>query len=437
MKCWLATALFLAGCAGTSPSISTSATTPPVAQPSRSEVEAAQASFPQQNALWADPAQHDFSDNPGLLKRILSSPHGYYRFINRRFTQAVCRCFRDLLPAMPTVNLHGDAHVEQYAITSRTRGLVDFDAATTGPPILDLVRFGVSIYLTAHHQGWTPMAPSLYESFLDGYQDALADPSARPEDPALVAQLRAGNPVDPVAFLRESTALMMPLEPELEARVREALAISFARIRRSSDFGEEADFFAIKKLGGFGLGIGSALSEKYLIRVEGPTVRDEDDVIFEAKELQSLGPGGCTDGAERVDPVRVLAVRSRFEPVPERYLGYARIDDRSFWMHDWQPSYLEMDAEGDLGDPEDFAEIVYDVGFQLGRGHPEKIASPRDAELRDELRSMLEGRRGRLHHEVAVLHQQVIEAWQSFVQRVAKLPSSSAAAGESNAALAP
>jgi hypothetical protein len=379
------------------------------------------ASYPSHTALWADPAQHDFSDNPGLLERIMRSPHGYYRFINRRFSQAVCRRFRDLLSGMPTVNLHGDAHLEQVAITTRTRGLVDFDDATTGPPVLDLVRFGVSIYLTARQHAWLQMAPAFYEAFLDGYQTALTDPGASVPEPRLVTRLREQHPPPtPAEFLQRSTKLMKPLDPALEARVRAALNESFARMRRPD--GLSASAFAIKEVGGFGLGIGSALSEKYLIRVEGPTPDPDDDLIFEAKELKHLGAVSCVDGGDRIDPVRTLAVRSRFAPVPERYLGYTRIDDRAFWMHDWQASYQELDAEGELGEPADFVEVLYDVGFQLGRGHPERIAAPRDAELRAELLRMLELRRGRLHHEVSVLHQQVIEAWQSFVQRVADEP---------------
>ena len=43
---------------------------------------------------------------------------------------------------MPTVTLHGDPHLEQYAVTDAGRGLTDFDDASKGPAILDLVRFG-------------------------------------------------------------------------------------------------------------------------------------------------------------------------------------------------------------------------------------------------------------------------------------------------------
>ena len=37
------------------------------------------------NPLYIAPAERDFSENPSLLERILSGPHGYYRFINIPF----------------------------------------------------------------------------------------------------------------------------------------------------------------------------------------------------------------------------------------------------------------------------------------------------------------------------------------------------------------
>lgn len=100
-----------------------------------------------QRSLIISPDADEFSQNPKLLARILRGPHGYFRFINEIFAEEVCGRFRDDLGWIPNVNLQGDAPLENYAITERGRGLTDFDAATMGPAVLDLVRFGVSIHL--------------------------------------------------------------------------------------------------------------------------------------------------------------------------------------------------------------------------------------------------------------------------------------------------
>src|SRR3990172_1284671 len=84
------------------------------------------------NPLYVDPATRDFSNNPELLERIKGSPHGYFRFINIEFSKEICRRFQNRLPGTPSFNLHGDAHIEQYAITDLGRGLTDFDDSSTG-----------------------------------------------------------------------------------------------------------------------------------------------------------------------------------------------------------------------------------------------------------------------------------------------------------------
>ncbi len=394
----------------------------PAAPPAeRVTVQAAalELSYPTSNALWADPAQHDFSDNPGLLDRILESPHGYFRFINRRFARAVCRRFREHIASMPTVNLHGDPHLEQYAVTSHYQGLVDFDDATTGPPVLDLVRLGVSIHLAAREKGWSEHRAAFYEAVLDGYAAALEHPDDLPPVPALAHVLEEKGQRSQRDFLETSTQLMEPLAAEKEKAMRETLQPAMARLaRRHLDPGP--GFFAIKKLGGFGLGIGSALSDKYLVRIEGPSPDPLDDVILEVKEIEDLSEVNCVDGPERIDPIRVLAVRSRIAAEAEPFLGHARMGDRAFWIHGWDRAYRELDVEADMASPEAFVELLYAIGFQLGRGHPEQIASPRDDELREDLEQWVRAHRGRLHQEVEVLEDQVYRAWQAFSHRVAR-----------------
>ena len=103
--------------------------------------------------LFVEPSGYDFSENPKLLKRILSSPHGYFRFINIHFGQVVCTRYAEMLSRAPRLNLHGDAHIEQYAVTDLGRGLTDFDDSSSGPGLLDLLRFGVSLRLTLAANG--------------------------------------------------------------------------------------------------------------------------------------------------------------------------------------------------------------------------------------------------------------------------------------------
>jgi len=93
--------------------------------------------------------------SPEVLERMRATPHDYFRFINHEWTARVCDVFASDVPQLPTVQLHGDAHVEQYAITSNAWGLDDFDDSTRGPALVDIVRFLGSIELVAQQRGWS------------------------------------------------------------------------------------------------------------------------------------------------------------------------------------------------------------------------------------------------------------------------------------------
>jgi uncharacterized protein (DUF2252 family) len=84
-----------------------------------------------------------------LRQRLAASPIALFRFVNQAWTREVCTAFAGDLAAMPTARLHGDAHVEQYAVSATSRGIDDFDDSSTGPAVVDIVRFLGSLELTA------------------------------------------------------------------------------------------------------------------------------------------------------------------------------------------------------------------------------------------------------------------------------------------------
>src|SRR5512141_2532878 len=111
---------------------------------------------------------------PDLADKLAATAHQYFRFVNVGFAAETCRLFADAAAQLPEVSLHGDAHVEQYAVTSIGRGLGDFDDCTRGKPVIDLVRFGASVVLAARQKGWPEEERRSLERFLRGYRDGLS-----------------------------------------------------------------------------------------------------------------------------------------------------------------------------------------------------------------------------------------------------------------------
>ena len=114
---------------------------------------------------------------PEFRARLAESPLAFFRFVNRAWTHAVCDAFTGEAPDLPPVRLHGDAHIEQYAVTATARGLDDFDDSARGPVVVDIVRFLGSLELAAKQREWTASLPAAVDAFFAAYRHALESPA--------------------------------------------------------------------------------------------------------------------------------------------------------------------------------------------------------------------------------------------------------------------
>lgn len=366
--------------------------------------------------LPVSPSDPRFSQNPALLDRLMATPHGYYRFINRPFAQAVCGLFKDRVRMMPNVNLHGDAHIEQYTVTDAGVGLTDFDDSSFGPAFLDLVRFGGSLYLAAKQQGLEESFPAAFSAFLDGYRRALDDPESSRPNTAFAEAAKAAFKNDRDGFLTWATGLMAPMSAPA------AFQNGYERYRdlmQQEHPDLPSSFFEVVRSGRFRLGVGSALDEKYLIRIHGPSEVGSDDLILEYKEVRDLSGIDCIHGTDAGGAFRILVSQTRIGDMPHRFLAQVpreRGDPpgaRMYWVHEWAANYQEMEVK-DLTTPEALTEVALDVGIQLGKGHPRAIASPLDSQLRRAQRQLVDEVEVELREAVLSLSARTVTAWEQF-----------------------
>lgn len=359
--------------------------------------------------LDVDASRADIGAHTVLLARLRATPHGFFRFVNAAFTQEVCRRFASLKQPQPSVTLHGDCHVEQYAVTDEGRGLTDFDDSVDGPAYVDIVRFGVSLQLAARQLGWTRDAKWIFEGFERGYRKALIEPDTEAAVPEAARRIAESFVHDRKDSLARAEALMeglQDLSPELEAVRHQVVLDEVAK-----DAGLPAHWFRHKKVGLLRLGVGSALSAKYLIRIEGPTRSDEDDVMVEAKEIVDRESSGCIQVTP--GPSRILAADARLAYQPFRFPGVIHLDGKTFWVHAWTDNYQELNLQSSFRTPSELREVAYDVGVQLGRGHPRRLEGDAAAQLRMEILRSLP--MDRIRYEIRALTDETLRAWRRFV----------------------
>ncbi len=333
------------------------------------------------------PAASRLAAAPAALQQGLrEDPLTYFRFLNTDWAARVCEAFREDLPALPTAILHGDAHLEQYALTATAHGLDDFDDAAHGPSVIDLVRFLGSVDLVARRRGWTADRERVFDRFFDGYSRALADPAYQPAEPAVVARLRARPRKTRPEFLAWGESLMQATTARQRQNAERSLQLveTFVRELRPEI---PAGYFGLKRGGWLRMGVGSALAPKALVRIEGPSPAPEDDVLLEAKQLSRLEGVPCVQVPLSGEAFRVIAAAEQIGRLRHGILLVApRHEDlgpdvRDWWVRTWDETYVEM-AVADLASPDELAEVAHDVGAQLGSANLRHSIPLLEAQLR-------------------------------------------------------
>lgn len=356
---------------------------------------------------------------PEFIDELRDDPFQYYRFINVPFSEAVCAELGAELDTMPVVNLHGDAHLEQYAMTSEGRGLADFDDSSTGPALLDIVRFASSIEIAAEARGLGDASVAV-ASFLRGYRQGLEEPDMVAPEPAFVTEVRSGFGEGRADFLAMCEGIMESLEPSLEADVREAARIYAERLIEASDRDWADHHFDVVSVGGLNIGTGSRLDAKFLVRFEAESLEPDDDVVVEFKEVRDLSGISCLSTGTGGGAFRVLIGHARIGGESDPYLApVPRLEtgifaETLFWGRAWEDHYQEFETDADYVTLEALEEMAFDVGAQLGRGHIQHIAAPLDAQLRVEMRALLDQMDAELLPLVSEMTRRSMDGWRAF-----------------------
>jgi len=360
---------------------------------------------------------------PEVLERVRANPYNYFRLVNREWTTRVCEMLAADLPGQPVVQLHGDAHVEQFAYMSDAWGLDDFDDATRGPAPVDIVRFLGSIDLVARERRWSHDRDRTFDRFFDGYRKGVSEPAYQPPEPAVVRRYKAATPpTSREAFLASSEELMRPIR---EARLRGAIASmrAFGEIVRLDRPDIPDGYFRVVRAGALEMGIGSAALPKLLIRLAGPSDDPADDVLLEAKAVRPHGPDACLEQPASTPTFRIvqgskqvgrlkhsILVAGPDLAIPEMAVEGKHLSD--WWIRSWDPNYHEL-ALDDLQSVADLADLAYDAGVQLGAG----AVPAENAMLRRQLAASIDQAEPRLRRDAEQMVDELLRGWRRLEKR--------------------
>lgn len=314
---------------------------------------------------------------PQLLERLRADPYDYFRFVNRSWIARVCDDFAKDMEGLPVVRLHGDAHVEQFAVTNDAWGLDDFDDSARGRAVIDIVRFLGSVDLVTRRRSWEKERERLFDRFVEGYKRGLLEPHHLPPPPAIVRRLRNGTPATRAALLAWGESKMQPLtEPSMKAVMAALEAFTQITMRERPELGPE--YLRVVRVGSIQSGVGSAVTPKILIRVRGPSDDPADDEILESKKIGDLGGLPCLTTSAQQPTLRIIDGNKQLGRlkynilaagpelmIPEVMATGEKLQD--WWIRSLDPTYRQVRLT-DLQLVGDLAAIGYDAGVQLGGG---------------------------------------------------------------------
>ncbi len=340
----------------------------------------------------------------------------FFRFVNQAWTHEVCEAFAAEYGRLPLARLHGDAHIEQYAVTDGARGLDDFDDSARGPAVVDIVRFLGSLELAAGQRGWRSSLPATVDAFFAGYRRGLVDPSYQPPDPAVVTRVRTVPAKSVTEFLAWADSIMSPPSAS-ESGSLEVSWLLVERLAAETNPEFTPAFLTRKKVGWIRLGIGSALTPKLLFRIEGPSPALEDDLVIEAKEVRAFTGESCVSIPMSSEAFRAVEGIEQIGRLQQRLLvalpGLVspRPEGRGWWVKAWDRTLREV-AVDDLDSANELRELAHDVGAQLGSTNlVRRSGSPAEEDRHVELEAVarLESRVRQVAHDLTVA---LIHAWE-------------------------
>ncbi len=307
--------------------------------------------------------------SPELIAKVDASPYRYFRLLGQQVTSRTCFAFQDLRWRLPSVAVHGDAHLEQFVVTRTTYGMEDFDQAGFGPAIVDLVRYAASIHLACRRTGFKCDADRAVAAYFTAYREAIDHPvDAAP--PALVERLRQSSPSSGAAWLTWVDSQLRPLPADEEAEYRRSWA-RFVSLLAEARPDRPAGRYEIQKIGRIETGIGSSLEKKVIVRARGTSDDPADDMVLEGRLTTRPTGNECVWRPPHGGSLHVIlftSVLGRRMPDVFGFMPQEKdVTAPEWWVTEWDPGYRELSI-GDLASQSDLEELAIDAAHQLG-GH--------------------------------------------------------------------
>ena len=350
-----------------------------------------------------------------LIAKIDASAYRYFRLLSRQFASRTCFAFQDHRWRLPSVAVHGDAHLGQFVVTRGTYGLEDFDQSGYGPAVVDLVRYAASIHLACRQASWRCDPDRAVASYFTAYRESLDHP-VPPTTPGIVQRLRQASPQSAASWLSFVDSQIQRLPSDEDEQDRRGWA-RFVELMTEVRPDRSPSQLEIVRLGRIDIGVGSALEKKVIMRTRGATDSPDDDLILEMRLTTRPTGTECVWRPPHGGSLHVILLTSLLgRRMPDVFGFLPQEQDQTapeWWVQSWDSGYRELSIS-DITTQAELDELAADAAHQLA-GHfwgtfPEPLRQYlRVAQLR--AFDLVDARARQLARELAA---ETVAGWERF-----------------------
>ena len=279
--------------------------------------------------------------------------------LQKRITQLVA------MNNIPTVFIHGNPHLDNYAKTMTGAGMIDFDRSRLGPYVWDIVRFYASLALRQDEGNKTSLPKKVYQAFVDGYLSRLYNADLFYLTPAIMStivpkphELSTRQYID----ANIKWAKKMKKNP-LSVEDRKLISLLNASLKNAN----QKHLLERYELVSAGKVPGSLGKEHYIVVLHPKAEQHKyDDILLDIKETYTERDDEWFYSPTEHHGLRMIKASHLYAPGVESRLSYCTLKKKQYWCREI-PSFKGKLPE--YLDTFDLMDVAYCVGTQLGRGH--------------------------------------------------------------------
>lgn len=302
----------------------------------------------------------------------------FFRMIGPRLQEK----FADLIAIdkTPKLLLHGNPHLDNYAVTSHGAGMIDFDRSKVGPYSWDIVRFFSSLIIKSER---VDLHADVIESLHEAYLRALYGLSSSFGVPSfLLDEVNKMPRVTYQQYLKTGKWFERIKDNMLNPHSDEVLGLLF----RHFESRNESSLFKKYEIEKVGKSEGSMGIMHYIYALKDTSSNTEGKVIDIKQVYQESSVNGFLNPYEH-NAVRMIEASELYAPGLEKGMSAITYRGEQFWGR--EIPYNKLKIKGTLNKAKQI-ELAQSVGTQLGYAHGKQANEETKLIIKNDLTQRLE-----------------------------------------------